>query len=65
MKRTLAEFAQLCGGRLEGADGDFTEVVSDSRTLKRGQLFVALTGPNFNGNEFVGAALAPAPPAPW
>jgi UDP-N-acetylmuramoyl-tripeptide--D-alanyl-D-alanine ligase len=57
MKRTLAEFAQLCGGRLEGADGAFTEVVSDSRTLKRGQLFVALSGPHFNGNDFVGAAL--------
>ena len=57
MKRTLAEFAQLCGGRLEGADAAFTDVVSDSRTLKRGQLFVALSGPNFNGNDFVGAAL--------
>jgi UDP-N-acetylmuramoyl-tripeptide--D-alanyl-D-alanine ligase len=31
--------------------------VSDSRTLKRGQLFVALQGPNFNGQDFVGAAL--------
>ena len=57
MKRTLAEFARLCGGRLEGADAAFTDVVSDSRALKRGQLFVALTGPHFNGNDFVGAAL--------
>ena len=57
MKRTLAEFARLCGGRLAGADGAFTDVVTDSRTLKRGQLFVALKGENFDGNEFVGAAL--------
>ena len=57
MRRTLAEFAQLCGGRLEGTDAVFGEVVSDTRTLKRGQLFVALTGPNFNGGDFVGAAL--------
>jgi UDP-N-acetylmuramoyl-tripeptide--D-alanyl-D-alanine ligase len=57
MKRTLAEFAQLCGGVLTGADGAFTDVVSDSRTLKRGQLFMALSGAHFNGNDFVGAAL--------
>ena len=57
MKRTLEEFARACGGRLQGADAAFTDVVSDSRTLKRGQLFVALQGPNFNGQDFVGAAL--------
>jgi UDP-N-acetylmuramoyl-tripeptide--D-alanyl-D-alanine ligase len=33
-------------------------VSSDSRTLSAGDLFVALRGPRFNGNEFVGAALA-------
>jgi UDP-N-acetylmuramoyl-tripeptide--D-alanyl-D-alanine ligase len=57
MKRTLAEFAALCGGRLQGRDADFTDVVSDSRALERGQLFWALSGPHFNGNDFVGAAL--------
>ena len=56
MKRTLAEFARACGGRLVGPDAAYTDVVSDSRTLERGQLFVALKGPNFNGHEFVGAA---------
>jgi UDP-N-acetylmuramoyl-tripeptide--D-alanyl-D-alanine ligase len=57
MKRTLAEFAHLCGGRLEGADAAFGDVVTDTRNLKRGQLFVALSGPNFNGADFIGAAL--------
>jgi UDP-N-acetylmuramoyl-tripeptide--D-alanyl-D-alanine ligase len=57
MRRTLEEFARACAGRLQGADATFTEVVSDSRTLKRGQLFVALAGPHFDGNDFVGAAL--------
>jgi hypothetical protein len=33
MKRTLEEFARACGGRLQGADAAFTDVVSDSRTL--------------------------------
>jgi len=57
MKRTLAEFARLCGGRLTGADGVYTDVVSDTRTLSSGQLFIALRGPHFNGNDFVAAAL--------
>jgi UDP-N-acetylmuramoyl-tripeptide--D-alanyl-D-alanine ligase len=56
MKRTLAEFARACGGRLSGADASFTDVVSDSRVLTGGQLFVALAGPNFDGSSFVGAA---------
>jgi UDP-N-acetylmuramoyl-tripeptide--D-alanyl-D-alanine ligase len=58
MKRTLAEFARACGGRLSGNDAAYTDVVSDSRTLSSQQLFVALRGPRFDGHEFVGAALA-------
>jgi UDP-N-acetylmuramoyl-tripeptide--D-alanyl-D-alanine ligase len=58
MKRTLGEFARLCGGRLQGADGPFSEVVSDSRTLGAGQLFVALHGPKFDGHDFLSAAQA-------
>ena len=57
MKRTLAEFARVCGGRLSGSDAAYTDVVSDSRTLAPQQLFVALKGPRFDGHEFVGAAL--------
>lgn len=58
MKRTLAEFARACGGRLCGNDAAYTDVVSDSRTLAPQQLFIALRGPRFDGHEFVGAALA-------
>jgi UDP-N-acetylmuramoyl-tripeptide--D-alanyl-D-alanine ligase len=58
MKRTLAEFARVCGGRLCGSDAAYTDVVSDSRTVAPQQLFVALKGPRFDGHEFVGAALA-------
>jgi UDP-N-acetylmuramoyl-tripeptide--D-alanyl-D-alanine ligase len=57
MNKTLANFAQLCGGRLKGADALYTSVSSDTRTIGQGALFVALRGPNFNGNEFVDAAL--------
>lgn len=58
VERTLRNFARACDGRLEGADRVFAAVSSDSRTLTAGDLFVALRGPRFNGNEFVGAALA-------
>jgi UDP-N-acetylmuramoyl-tripeptide--D-alanyl-D-alanine ligase len=56
VKRSLGEFARACGGGLSGADRAYTEVVSDTRTLKAGELFVALRGPHFNGNEFVAVA---------
>jgi UDP-N-acetylmuramoyl-tripeptide--D-alanyl-D-alanine ligase len=56
MKRTLAEFAQACGGKLEGADREYTVVSTDTRTIQAGELFVALQGPRFNANDFVTAA---------
>jgi UDP-N-acetylmuramoyl-tripeptide--D-alanyl-D-alanine ligase len=57
VKRTLAAVAQVVGGRLVGPDASFQAVSTDSRTLPRGALFVALRGPNFDGNAFVPAAL--------
>jgi UDP-N-acetylmuramoyl-tripeptide--D-alanyl-D-alanine ligase len=56
MKRTLADFARACGGELVGADRAYSGVSTDTRTLKPGELFVALRGPRFNANEFVAAA---------
>jgi len=58
MMRTLASFAAACGGRLQGEDRSYSQVSTDTRTLARGELFVALRGPRFNGNEFVAAAHA-------
>jgi UDP-N-acetylmuramoyl-tripeptide--D-alanyl-D-alanine ligase len=54
--RTLATFARTCGGELMGADRAFTGVSTDTRTLKPGELFVALRGPRFNANDFIAAA---------
>jgi UDP-N-acetylmuramoyl-tripeptide--D-alanyl-D-alanine ligase len=56
VNRTLNEFAQTCGGTLTGADRSYTGVSTDTRTLKAGELFVALRGPRFNANDFVAAA---------
>ena len=56
--RTLSDFARACGGTLQGADREYKAVSSDTRTLAQGDLFIALRGPRYNGNEFVGAALS-------
>jgi len=58
MIRSLAAFASACGGRLQGEDRAFTAISTDTRTLRAGELFVALRGPNFDGNGFVPAASA-------
>jgi UDP-N-acetylmuramoyl-tripeptide--D-alanyl-D-alanine ligase len=58
MNRTLADFARACGGELIGTDRAYSGVSSDTRTIKPGELFVALRGPRFNANEFVAAAAA-------
>jgi UDP-N-acetylmuramoyl-tripeptide--D-alanyl-D-alanine ligase len=54
---SLSQIAQLAGGWLWS--GDATAVISkistDSRTLKPGELFVALRGENFDGHNFLEA----------
>lgn len=54
--RTLGMLARAVGGELVGDDARFTGVSTDSRSIARGQLFVALQGPSFDGHEFVAAA---------
>src|SRR3989442_10928976 len=43
------------GAKLESGDGNLSvdKVSTDSRTLKRGELFVALRGENFDGHKFI------------
>lgn len=52
-----ASLAQVTAGRLLGADVPFTSVSTDSRTLDRDALFIALSGPNFDGHEYVQVAM--------
>ncbi len=58
MKITLAEAALATGGELHQADSDIEVcgVSTDSRTLRAGELFVALPGENFDGHDFLAAA---------
>jgi UDP-N-acetylmuramoyl-tripeptide--D-alanyl-D-alanine ligase len=40
-------------GTLRGADASFRGVSTDTRTIRPGELFVALQGPNFDGTKFL------------
>ncbi len=53
---SLREAATAIGARLVGEDVRFDSVSTDSRTLERGALFVALRGERFDGRGFIGAA---------
>src|SRR3989475_7239924 len=51
----LSQIAQFAGGTILSGDGTvlIQKVSTDSRTLKPGDLFVALRGQNFDGHNFV------------
>ena len=53
-----SELAACSGGQLIGGECDFVSISTDTRTLQKGALFVALSGPNFDGHDFVAAAAA-------
>ncbi len=54
---TLSAAARILQGSLAGRDAEFLGVSSDTRKLARGDLFVALIGPSFDGHNFLGEAL--------
>jgi len=53
---SAAEAAAMMGGRLIGADVALGGVSTDTRTLGRGSLFVALRGERFDGHAFLDEA---------
>jgi UDP-N-acetylmuramoyl-tripeptide--D-alanyl-D-alanine ligase len=53
---TSDEIADAVAGQA-GGDWQATGVSIDSRTMKPGELFVALVGPTFDGHDFIAAAL--------
>ena len=58
MNSTLASAADAMQGILHGTDRSFVGVSTDTRSVKSGELFFALSGPNFDGGEFVSQASA-------
>jgi UDP-N-acetylmuramoyl-tripeptide--D-alanyl-D-alanine ligase len=60
MELTLANVLDATGGRLLRGSPDVSlgGVSTDSRTVRPGDLFVAIPGERFDGHDYVGAALA-------
>jgi UDP-N-acetylmuramoyl-tripeptide--D-alanyl-D-alanine ligase len=56
MEMLLSDCAECVRGTLIGEDRAFSSVSIDTRALKPGQLYVAIKGRNFDGNEFVAQA---------
>src|SRR5947208_14333593 len=54
---SILQIAELSGAKLEQGDGKtlIERISTDSRTIKKGELFVALRGENFDGHKFVEA----------
>jgi UDP-N-acetylmuramoyl-tripeptide--D-alanyl-D-alanine ligase len=56
MEMLLSDCAECVQGRLVGKDLAINSVSIDTRTIKPGQLYVAIKGDNFDGNEFIAQA---------
>ena len=56
---SIFQIAEFASASVSSGDGRLwsKKVSTDSRTLKRGELFVALRGENFDGHKFVEAAV--------
>ncbi len=54
----LNQIAEMCGGRLLTAQGELrvSRISKDTRTIEPGDLYIALKGENFDGNDFVDIA---------
>ena len=50
---TLNVAAKVCGGERSGADAMFSGVSIDTRTLRAGDLYVAIKGDKFDGHDFI------------
>ena len=56
MNMMLSEIAACVQGKLVGEDGAISSVSIDTRAIKPGQLYIAIKGHNFDGNDFVAEA---------
>lgn len=61
----LGALAEAAGGQLLNARADtaISGISIDTRTLERGDLFVAVAGPRFDGHDFLNAAVSRGAPA--
>lgn len=54
---TVQEIAEAVGGRISGnGSAAVSGVSTDTRTIQRGDLYIAVKGENFDGNDFIAQA---------
>ena len=53
MNIKLSKLASIINGTLSGADGEFSDVTIDSRTVQNGSCFFAIKGDVFDGHDFI------------
>lgn len=58
MTMRLSEFSEIVGGERRGPDVAFENLSIDTRALKSGDLYLAICGARFDGNDFVAQAKA-------
>ncbi|WP_273456710.1 UDP-N-acetylmuramoyl-tripeptide--D-alanyl-D-alanine ligase [Nevskia ramosa] len=54
----LSDVARRIGASLHGTDAAFSRVITDTRQLQPGDLFVALKGDRFDGHDYVARAMS-------
>lgn len=57
VEKKLSKIAEIAGARLKGKDLSFNKISTDTRTIKKGDLFLALKGENFDGHDFIETAI--------
>ncbi|MCW8900636.1 MAG: UDP-N-acetylmuramoyl-tripeptide--D-alanyl-D-alanine ligase [Gammaproteobacteria bacterium] len=55
---SLEEIAEILSAKLIGKNIQVKGISTDTRTIKGGELFLALKGPNFDGHNFINDALS-------
>ncbi len=53
MKMKLSDCAQSVQGQFEGVDLEISSISIDTRSIKQGDLYIAIKGTNFDGHAFV------------
>ncbi|HNP64497.1 MAG TPA: UDP-N-acetylmuramoyl-tripeptide--D-alanyl-D-alanine ligase [Woeseiaceae bacterium] len=56
MISSLSAAADCMNGVLHGTDRPFSGVNTDTRSIREGELFFALQGPNFDGHDYIAVA---------
>jgi len=52
----LTQVSEILDGAMQGSDVEFSAVSTDTRSLQPGDLYIALTGENFDGHDYLDQA---------